>query len=73
MGEYVGRFGETSFSIDVRKLCICFRSFLGNTTDSFESRSLAPYTDETNVHYYRLKKDYEFTVGKAEPWFGQPG
>lgn len=48
-------------------------SFLGNTTDSFETRSLAPYTDETNVHYYRLKKDYEFTVGKAEPWFGQPG
>ena len=20
-----------------------------------------------------IKKDYEFTVGKAEPWFGQPG
>ena len=56
MGKYVGRFGETSFSIDVKKLCICFRSFLGNTTDSFESRSLAPYTDETNVHYYRLKR-----------------
>ncbi len=28
--------------------------FLGNTTDSFESRALAPHSDDAKVHYYQL-------------------
>ena len=47
--------------------------FLGNATDSFESRSLAPFTDENNVHYYMLNKNCTMTVGEVEPWFGSDG
>ena len=52
-------------------------SFLGNTTDSFESRAMAPYSDpsinDVEEHFYRLNKDYEMTTGKAAPWFNSSG
>lgn len=52
-------------------------SFLGNTTDPFESRAMAPYSDpsinDVEEHFYRLNKDYEMTTGKAAPWFNSSG
>lgn len=64
-GTYFKRYGGNS------------GEFLGNTADSFESRSLAPHSDpainNVEIHYYELIEDTEFTTGKAAPWFGQPG
>ena len=60
-GTYFLRYGNSS------------GSFLGGVTDTFESRSLPPFTDTNNYHYYRLSEDCEFSVGKIEPWFGQKG
>ncbi len=47
--------------------------FLGNATDSFESRALAPHSEGAEVHYYQLMDDYEMTAGEAAPWFGSDG
>lgn len=47
--------------------------FLGNTLDSFESRSLAPHSEKSPVYYYKLMEDFEMTTGIAAPWFEQPG
>ena len=47
--------------------------FLGNSVDSFESRALAPHSEGAEIHYYQLVEDYEFTTGKAAPWFGSEG
>lgn len=47
--------------------------FLGNSVDSFESRVLAPHSEGAEIHYYQLVEDYEFTTGKAAPWFGSEG
>lgn len=47
--------------------------FLGNSVDSFESRTLAPHSEGAEIHYYQLVEDYEFTTGKAAPWFGSEG
>ena len=55
------RFGENS------------GEFLGNATDSFESRALAPHCEDAAVHYYQLTEDYVMTTGKAVPWFGSDG
>lgn len=41
--------------------------FLGNSVDSFESRTLAPHSEGAEIHYYQLVEDYEFTTGKAAP------
>ena len=60
-GTYFKRYGNSS------------GAFLGEATDSLESRSLPPFTDQNDFHYYRLNCDYAFTTGKIEPWFGQPG
>lgn len=48
-------------------------SFLGNTTDSYASRALAPDSEGVEVHYYRLARDCEMTTGKAAPWFDSEG
>ena len=51
-----------------------FRSeFLGNATDSFETRALAPHSETAEVHYYQLTEDYKMTIGEAAPWFGSDG
>ena len=47
--------------------------FLGNSTDSFEARALAPHSEGAEVHYYQLTEDYEMTAGRAAPWFGSEG
>lgn len=47
--------------------------FLGNSVDLFESRALAPHSEGAEIHYYQLVEDYEFTTGKAAPWFGSEG
>lgn len=51
--------------------------FLGNATDSFDARALAPHSDpeltSTPVHYYRLTEDLSMTTGKVAPWFGFAG
>ena len=60
-GTYFKRYGNSN------------GAFLGEATDSLESRSLPPFTDQNDFHYYRLNCDYAFTAGKIEPWFGQPG
>ena len=48
-------------------------SFLGNATDSYASRALAPGTENVEIHYYQLAKDCEMTTGKVAPWFDSPG
>ena len=60
---------------NVRKIRISKNSgeFLGNTTDSFESRALALHSDDAKVHYYQLMEDYKMTMGEAAPWFGNNG
>ena len=47
--------------------------FLGNTTDSFESRSLAMHSENAPIHYYQLIDDEVMTTGKAAKWFGREG
>ncbi|MBC6125264.1 TNT domain-containing protein [Listeria welshimeri] len=47
--------------------------YLGNATDSFESRALAPHSEGIEVHYYQLTEDFRMTTGKAAPWFGSEG
>lgn len=47
--------------------------FLGNATDSFTSRALAPHSEDASVHYYKLTEDYEMTTGEAAPWFDSDG
>ena len=47
--------------------------FLGNTSDTYESRALAPYSENAKVHYYVLTEDYRMTSGEAAPWFGSNG
>ncbi|GKX28615.1 hypothetical protein SH1V18_10950 [Vallitalea longa] len=47
--------------------------FLGSATDSFESRALAPHSENASIHYYQLTEDYKMTSGKAAPWFGSDG
>ena len=51
--------------------------FLGNATDSFEARALAPHSDpaltNTEIHYYQLTEDCKMAVGEAAPWFGSDG
>ena len=47
--------------------------FLGNATDSFESRSLAPHSEYAEEHYYMLTEDYNMSTGKAAPWFESNG
>ena len=47
--------------------------FLGNATDTFESRALAPHSENAKIHYYRLVEDYEMTTGRVAPWFGSNG
>ena len=47
--------------------------FLGNTTDSFESRALAPHSYGVKEHYYVLTENTEMTTGEAAPWFGSKG
>jgi len=47
--------------------------FLGNATDSFESRALAPHSDSANQYFYRPTEQFEITSGKAAPWFGSDG
>ncbi|WP_051685133.1 glycohydrolase toxin TNT-related protein [Clostridium sp. KNHs205] len=47
--------------------------FLGNATDSFESRALAPHSEGAEVHYYQLTEDYKMTTGEAAAWFGSDG
>ena len=47
--------------------------FLGNAMDSFESRALAPHSENAEVHYYQLMEDYEMTTGEATAWFGGDG
>ncbi|QGZ28302.1 glycohydrolase toxin TNT-related protein [Streptococcus ruminicola] len=47
--------------------------FLGNTTDSFESRALAPHSYSVKEHYYVLTENTEMTTGEAAPWFGSNG
>ena len=47
--------------------------FLGNTTDTFEARALAPHSEDAPVHYYQLTEDYKMTTGRAAPWFGSNG
>ena len=46
---------------------------LGNAIDSFESRALAPHSELAEIHYYRLKEDFEMTSGKVASWFGSGG
>lgn len=47
--------------------------FLGNATDSLESRALAPHSDGANEYYYRPTEKFKITSGKAAPWFGSNG
>ena len=51
--------------------------FLGNATDPFETRSLAPHSDpeltNTEIHYYQLIEDSKMTTGEAAPWFDSNG
>lgn len=47
--------------------------YLGNATDSFESRALAPHSENSEIHYYRLIEDYEMTKGEVAPWFASDG
>ncbi len=47
--------------------------FLGNATDSFAARALAPYSESSRQHYYRLTDEFEMTSGKVAPWFGSSG
>lgn len=48
-------------------------NFLGNASDSFESRALAPHSENTEVYYYKLVEDYEMTTGEVASWFGSDG
>ncbi|MCH5267602.1 MAG: TNT domain-containing protein [Lachnospiraceae bacterium] len=36
-------------------------------------RALAPHSENAEVHYYQLIKDYSITTGKVAPWFGFSG
>ena len=51
--------------------------FLGTTTDPFEKRSLAPFSDpsitSTPIKYYELLDDTEFLTGDIAPWFDLDG
>ena len=51
--------------------------FLGTTTDPFEKRSLAPFSDpsitSTPIKYYELLDDTEFLTGDIAPWFDFDG
>ena len=60
-GTIFKRYGESS------------GEFLGNAIDSFESRALAPHSELAEIHYYRLKEDFEMTSGKVASWFGSGG
>ncbi|MFI3212225.1 MAG: TNT domain-containing protein [Eubacteriales bacterium] len=44
--------------------------FLGNATDSFESRALAPHSDGAEIYYYKPTTEIKVTGGKVAPWFG---
>ena len=51
--------------------------FLGTITDSFEKRSLAPFSDpditDMPIKYYELLEDTEFLTGDIAPWFDLKG
>ena len=47
--------------------------YLGGATDSFEMRSLAPYSRDFDLHYYELIEEMTFTTGEVAPWFGFSG
>ena len=61
-GTILSRFGSPS------------GEFLGASNDSFEARSLAPFSDyrinkDIELHYYKAMEDFEMTAGKIAPWF----
>ena len=61
-GTILSRFGSPS------------GEFLGASNDSFEARSLAPFSDyrinkDIELHYYKATEDFEMTAGKIAPWF----
>ena len=47
--------------------------FLGNATDSYESRALAPHSEEANQYYYRPTDKFLISAGTVAPWFGSDG
>lgn len=47
--------------------------FLGNVTDSFESKALAPHADGSNIYFYRPTEKLKITGGKTHAWFGSDG
>jgi hypothetical protein len=47
--------------------------FLGNATDSFESRALAPHSEGVEIRFYILTENYKMTTGEAASWFGSNG
>ena len=48
-------------------------SYLGNTTDTFDMRSLSPSSYTAEIHYYRPTTKIELTTGKVAPWFDSRG
>lgn len=47
--------------------------FLGTADDSFEARSLAPHSENAEIHYYRMTEEGSMTSGEIAPWFGSEG
>lgn len=47
--------------------------FLGNATDSFDSRALAPHSNGAKEYFYRPTEKFKITSGNAAPWFGSNG
>ena len=48
-------------------------SYLGNTTDTFEMRSLSPSSRLSEIHYYRPVESIELTTGEVAKWFDCEG
>lgn len=47
--------------------------FVSPTGTPYEARSLAPGTENSSYHSYRVIKPINVLAGKTAPWFDQPG
>ena len=47
--------------------------FMANATDSYESRALAPHSENEKHYYYRPTEEFTMDAGAAAPWFGSNG
>ena len=60
-GDVVDRYGDLS------------GRFVAPVGTPLEQRSLAPWTEESAYHQYKVLKPLQVDSGKTAPWFDRPG